>query len=700
MFDQKGTEMNDTLKTLETYFSASKSSMVMSSTASKVRVKTTESKSYSKTADSLAALKIRQKLRDLKVSSSDEELEKPLKLQTFAGVGKSATKRIKQNRKNRTFSFAVSELAKDQKSSNKPLEFKLDKQAMFRANAQKAKQRRINYERKKKLLQDELKKELERSRKITRNHTTRRMTTTDIVHTKQEMSNFLYIGISHSEDRVWRQKKMFKIMAFQTDELSGYPFRQYLLHNDEADMIEVLNLWVAIERMRLDSSQLSCDIRTNSKFRMYLKSFKATYVKQIPEYLEDYISPLLINEIKQLDFNSIFQKLPLPLIRLQRDLFELLENLFDQYCGVEQNFFSRTSMKKCSATKTNKIKFELKASSESVSSQDSSNSQGVEIGSCHPKLQGRIKRSALFLIDIFNTGVDYAKQDDQPDFSDDNGHVQVKKEVVNPVYFHKREMSMQEKYENVKVEYPDPNMSNRKSEKEHYMRSITLASVKVVHRPTHPPKCFADIFKDKVHLEFFKRFLIFNECGKMMSFYRIIETLRTTTSIKLRQQKAQDIMKRYFHNPDMKAQEMLKCDADIIYEIPNLEVVTTSMLFTAQHTIYGQMEKDWFPAYCQTFTERPISVQENIIRPSTMKTNMSKVENPLLVRGLHTLIFGEVVHSADRKTRNLTKWRSVIDWIITCKRFSKAMKEDEKYRTFRYFLQQQSRDVEDGSRLF
>jgi len=141
----------------------------------------------------------------------------------------------------------------------------------------------------------------------------------------------------------------------------------------------------------------------------------------------------------------------------------------------------------------------------------------------------------------------------------------------------------------------------------------------------------------------------------------------------------------------------LKCDADIIHEIPNLEVVTTSMLFTAQHTIYCQMEKDWFPPYCQTFTERPISVPENIIRPSTIQANMSKVENPLLVRGLHTLIFGEVVHSADRKVRNMTKWKSVIDWIITCNRFSKAMKEDEKYRTFRYFLQQQGRSAEDGS---
>ena len=66
-------------------------------------------------------------------------------------------------------------------------------------------------------------------------------------------------------------------------------------------------------------------------------------------------------------------------------------------------------------------------------------------------------------------------------------------------------------------------------------------------------------------------------------------------------------MEKYFHDNEKTPSELLFCNAPIIQEIPGLEIVTTSMLFSAQRTILHQMEVDWFEAGTETLPMRELS---------------------------------------------------------------------------------------------
>lgn len=87
----------------------------------------------------------------------------------------------------------------------------------------------------------------------------------------------------------------------------------------------------------------------------------------------------------------------------------------------------------------------------------------------------------------------------------------------------------------------------------------------------------------------------------MLVFWRSVEQMKNTHNTKQRQLKAQHIMEKFFHDPEKSACELLCCNAPIIHEIPGLEVVTTSMLFSAQNTILHQIDIDWFGSYVETF---------------------------------------------------------------------------------------------------
>ena len=77
-------------------------------------------------------------------------------------------------------------------------------------------------------------------------------------------------------------------------------------------------------------------------------------------------------------------------------------------------------------------------------------------------------------------------------------------------------------------------------------------------------RTFQDVLKDTVHFQFFKRYLKAHRADNLLNFWNAVEGLRVADRMKLRQMKAQSIVKKYFHNPKIPANKLLQCNADII----------------------------------------------------------------------------------------------------------------------------------------
>ncbi|XP_057302153.1 regulator of G-protein signaling protein-like [Hydractinia symbiolongicarpus] len=117
------------------------------------------------------------------------------------------------------------------------------------------------------------------------------------------------------------------------------------------------------------------------------------------------------------------------------------------------------------------------------------------------------------------------------------------------------------------------------------------------------PRCFQDILSDFNQLEGFKRFLAKEDQETPLVFWVAVESMRTTCkTAKARQGRSYGIVKRYF-GPSTQNGQDLKCNAEIIKDIPFLEKVTPAMLVSAQACVAKSLEENWFLKYVQTFQD-------------------------------------------------------------------------------------------------
>lgn len=198
-------------------------------------------------------------------STSSDDVEIHTYSLGFSEVGKSDIKKIKQKRKKNTFAFAISDAVKgngqdddqdnfeddesvDSKGSTlKPIEFKLGKAALSKATTNKAKERRKKWEElKKRQEKDERKanRKLKRSRNrlISNNDVDAYEKTFGIIGTFEYQRNMVLGFINNNEDREYRNKNLRSILAYQTDEYCGYPFREFLNNREE--------YWVVLESIK------------------------------------------------------------------------------------------------------------------------------------------------------------------------------------------------------------------------------------------------------------------------------------------------------------------------------------------------------------------------------------------------------------------------------------------------------------------
>jgi len=126
----------------------------------------------------------------------------------------------------------------------------------------------------------------------------------------------------------------------------------------------------------------------------------------------------------------------------------------------------------------------------------------------------------------------------------------------------------------------------------------------VSHVKPPRPRCFQDVLSDPIQYEHFKRFLTKEKEETPLLFWTAVESMRTTSrSAKARQGRTHGIVKRYFGPAAMHGKD-LKCNADIIKEIPFMEKVTPAMLVSAQACVSKTLEESWFAKYLLTFQDQ------------------------------------------------------------------------------------------------
>jgi hypothetical protein len=651
-------------------------------------------------------------------SSSAPELE------TFTlalgQAGKSDVKKIKQHRKTNTFAFSINDVGGspgetdeekeddynidgDKKSKSKsPVQFNLNKEAIFRATKNKAKEKKKKWDTGKKPQKNPLKK-----KKIPKITARRRQTLAidDVLGSDKWMRASLIDSITMDDEKKYRRDNFRKILAFQIDEYAGFPFREWLYEEGELDLLKQLSIWLDIERLRR-TTQYASDLSTPDTYRTYYDALLKRYIMD-ENQLDGVLNPFLRSEILNLNTELIFD-IPKAWIRFQRDLLETLTCVFDEFIILQRTEFMDACMRTKHGLRKKSVCFSMEEPMEDQETTEMPNITTLSL---------RMIRAGQFLIDMSLMYLDYndscvspfsGPETRQPEFSDDNGDI--KEEIipvryVNVHYWKTKELTAEEVFAASKLEYPkkgDEKVVYKVRTEVNYMRSIRRNGM-VINRPSQRPKSMKDILKNQTYFEFFKKYLKYFNVERMLVFWKAVEIMKNTVNVKQRQSKAQHIMEKYFHDPDKTPAEMLYCSAPIILEIPNLEIVTTSMLYSAQQTILQKIEVNWFRRFTETFPEKENKV---LFQGSTPEDNKRETladnigfnqNNDAMMRGLRATICFNATNSPfrtetgeagiSRKSKLFRSWIALSNWFRAAAKFIQCMHKREEYNLFSSFLQ-------------
>merc|ERR1719219_185544 len=667
----------------------------------------------------------------LSYESTDDELEREFKKgeATLKTVGKSEARKIRQNRKQQTFAFNLGDMtAETQDSSTEDVTkssrrrsttLELNKDALNLANKQRAEERAAKWKgRKAKMDRRRSEQIAEEQYQIARENRKRtliaRRRSTKLAESRA-MAGLLALQkkkiiteITPEEDRDWCLEHQFMIQAFQVDEHAGFPFRQWLFEQEKLTQLELLGVWVEIERLR-STSQLGSELRSHLQYITYFKSLLIKCVQTPSAILSTRVSPVIREMLLQEDVSTIFD-IPIAFISLQRDMFEELQEAYKEFVKCETR---RMRLWTCDEKQSQNNKRRVSFAVETLD--EMSHDDIYDCSQYNTALKIRMTRATQLTIDLVQVHK-YKKisPEDNNYISDDNGNYTP--EVVKPVYRSKKKLSIEQMYQNVKLEYPAKNYKYTHTElntTDDYMRPIRKQG-NIIQRPTVRPKSIKDILKIQIHFEFFRRFLKFNKVDKMLVFWKAIEIMKNTVNIRQRQVKAQNIMEKFFHDQEKKPCELLFCNAPIIMEIPGLEIVTTSMLFSAQRTILHQMEVDWFQVYMDTFPKAEVASvakkDEGSNGAGRDKNAISMGGNALVCKGLRAALAeedpalfaqqtgtGHKGHGkghqqphfnplvADRRSI-LKTWIALCDWFRAAAKFIRCMESKQEYSLFSNFL--------------
>ncbi|CAH1779331.1 unnamed protein product [Owenia fusiformis] len=238
----------------------------------------------------------------------------------------------------------------------------------------------------------------------------------------------------------------------------------------------------------------------------------------------------------------------------------------------------------------------------------------------------RVRRSFELIKDLYHEGADHHLTDYKTptafNTSNDEGSLYVPKIVHYRRKFKQRggyRSRLHYVLEDEEPEEHDSGVVHRVSivvpeqeMKPFYMRPIRRNG-QLIARPNRP-RSFIEMMRDHIHLEFFKRYLSRHDAALPLQFWISVEDMKTKLKdLKGKNIKINLLVKKYFGEATNFGED-LKCNADVIKEIPKLEKVTPSMLISAQTCVAHDLEERWFKSYVNTFADGDVNNRQSRLR--------------------------------------------------------------------------------------
>uniref|UniRef100_W5MAB9 RGS domain-containing protein n=1 Tax=Lepisosteus oculatus TaxID=7918 RepID=W5MAB9_LEPOC len=192
----------------------------------------------------------------------------------------------------------------------------------------------------------------------------------------------------------------------------------------------------------------------------------------------------------------------------------------------------------------------------------------------------------------------------------------------------------------------------------------------IVRRPSLRPRSLADVLRNPVNLDFFKRFLkAYNAHGALL-FYQEVEKLRSVSKPRVLQARIVSIVDKFFsRHSDVEGS--LQCDASIVSQIPKMRRVPLDVLFMAQELVVKSLEARWFQQYQDTFPPCSSTVSDTCDRAAVLKSKLVRAPLP----------------PSEKRV-----WSIFSRYIKTVCRFRSAMKDTPTRSEFEHYLRHNFRD--------
>ncbi|XP_053106681.1 regulator of G-protein signaling protein-like isoform X2 [Hemicordylus capensis] len=121
-------------------------------------------------------------------------------------------------------------------------------------------------------------------------------------------------------------------------------------------------------------------------------------------------------------------------------------------------------------------------------------------------------------------------------------------------------------------------------------------------KPLVKPRMILEVLQNPTHLDYFRKFLKMNSAEAPLLFWMAVEDIKNEANLKNQRMQINDCVRMYFFN-SIPPEKLLRCDADIIREIPRAKHVTLAMLITAQAYVMKALEEQWFKTYQDLYPE-------------------------------------------------------------------------------------------------
>ncbi|XP_070576082.1 uncharacterized protein [Ptychodera flava] len=458
-------------------------------------------------------------------------------------------------------------------------------------------------------------------------------TSQEKLHTAAPVSKLCYIDF-HLGESNYKYTHRGLVGGIESDRLAGSPFLAYLEKTRQFDDVNYLLFWNKA-REYLTTSQYHSDMTGRSLKYRRAKEITATHLMaggknfvnigeqlthKLIEFLAEGLGDQLLVHAQELACETRRKKV-LEHEATAEDVGRIRDTGFPQSLPdvAEENALIRNKFSKYEP-KTRKKKKTILPSAKTLREETDDGTQ--EASRLHaeeappnviaPHRMWRALQLAEGISQLCTEKEEMSDLSDLNSESDDEGSLKKKKQVI--VRRRKpQEMSRQMS----RIDRP-PTAGGAYGISRHSMSHIRLrdpasgdqpflfkSTIRRNGRPIkRPPKPrnFNDLLRNTDQFEYFKRFLLREKAETPLYFWQSVESMKQCKDAKSRQQKAIQIGRRYFSKAAGSG-EALRCNAEVIKEIPKLTKVTPPMLLSAQACVVKSMEEQWFGKYLEAFPE-------------------------------------------------------------------------------------------------